>query len=413
MLIGTNLQYTKTYNVRIVLETIRLFGPLSRGDIARRTELTAQTVTNITKQLIHSGLILEGERIQDGRGAPSRLLKLNPDGAFSIGLDLDRDHLTGILVDLSGVPRQRIGFDLNFPSPDEAMILLERTAKELIDLENVSIEKIKGVGVGLPGPLAVSEGSQVKNIVNPVAIPGWTNVPVIEMLNKGLSLPIYLENNASAAAIGELWYGAGRHIKSFFYVYFGAGLGGGIVINGQPFSGHTGNAGELGYYPSTNNPESVGAMQHPHIGLYFNLPNLYAHLQQNGSNVRNTTDLEALFEQGNGLLLNWIATGASQLAPVILAIEYLIDPDAIFFGGRLPDPIIRRLLEQLKTIIPASRIKQKAASPDLLPATAGSDAAALGVATLPIYESLAPLPKLLLKNTKRRTESYSTASLYE
>ena len=81
MLTGTNLEYTKQYNLRIVHEVIRLFGPLSRADVARRTQLTGQTISNLVRELIDSGLVNEAERKSEGRGAPSIGLALNPDGA--------------------------------------------------------------------------------------------------------------------------------------------------------------------------------------------------------------------------------------------------------------------------------------------------------------------------------------------
>ena len=101
MLTGTNLTLTKEYNLRIIHETIRLFGPLSRAEVARRTELTPQTVSNLVRELIQMNLVIEADKHQAGRGAPSVRLEVNPAGAFSIGLDLDRDHLTGVLVDLT------------------------------------------------------------------------------------------------------------------------------------------------------------------------------------------------------------------------------------------------------------------------------------------------------------------------
>jgi hypothetical protein len=117
MLTGTNLTYTKEYNLRIVHEVIRVFGPISRASIARKTELTVQTVSNLTKELLSLGLIYEAERRTGGRGAPSTALALNPDGAFALGLDFDRDHLTGVLVDLAGQVRQRVHLELDSPSP--------------------------------------------------------------------------------------------------------------------------------------------------------------------------------------------------------------------------------------------------------------------------------------------------------
>lgn len=397
MLIGTNLKYTKAFNVRIVLETIRLHAPLSRAEVARRTELTAQTVSNITRRLMRSGLILEAERLQEGRGAPATMLTLNPDGAFSIGLDLDKDHLTAVLVDFVGEVRQRIHEELNFPSPDEAMDLLESTVRTLMGRQGLSEDRIWGVGVGLPGPLGVSAGSVATNLVTPEAFPGWKDVPVVDILKRRLGLPIYLENNATAAAVGERWYGNGQQIGTFFYVFFGVGLGGGLVVNGQPFEGATGNAGELGYIPTANGVDHLPFFQRPHLGMYFNLPRLYSLLAESGVQVSRPADLEPLLEVGHPCLLEWLDTGVRQLAPVVLAIEYLLDPEAIFFGGRLPDPLIRHLMNRLNDQLPTMRLEGKATSPLLLVAASGADAAALGLATLPMYTSFAPAPRVLMK----------------
>src|SRR5687767_4756515 len=108
MLTGTNLLYTKQYNLRIVAQVIRVAGPISRAEIARRTSLTGQTVSNLVRELVDLGLVAEAERRREGgRGAPSTALVINPGGAYAIGLDFNRDHLTGVLVDLAGTVRQR------------------------------------------------------------------------------------------------------------------------------------------------------------------------------------------------------------------------------------------------------------------------------------------------------------------
>ena len=121
MLHGTNLEYTKAYNFRIVLETIRKLGPISRADVARQTGLTAQTVSNITRRLIASNLVGEAGQTRVGRGAPATNLIINPDGAFSIGLDLDEEHLTGVLIDLEGRLRQRVYYALSTSEPTAAL----------------------------------------------------------------------------------------------------------------------------------------------------------------------------------------------------------------------------------------------------------------------------------------------------
>lgn len=400
MLKGTNLQYAKSYNIRIVLETIRLHAPVSRVDVAKKTNLTAQTVTNITRELISAGLIVEAERHQDGRGAPSILLRINRYGAYSIGMDLDKDHLSAVLIDLMGDIRQRVNMKLNFPTADEAMVLFEKTALDLIRAEGIPMTRVWGIGVGLPGPLGIEESNVITKVVNPKLMPGWINVPVGKKLSDRLGLPVYLENNATAAAIGERWFGAGRSIDTFFYVYFGSGLGGGIVINGELHSGFSGNAGELGYMPNLSSDAKNGSDQQ-HLGMYFNLPMLYKKLNENGFEVSSPEQLEPLFYQNNSVLLEWIEQGAQQITPLILAVEYIIDPQVIFFGGRLPDVIIKNLLEKIKSKLPHLHIHEKKSQPDLLPATSGFEAAALGVAILPLYTRMAPLPNVLMKNSDR------------
>lgn len=408
MIKGANLKYAKSLNLRLVLETIRLEGPVSRTEIAKRTQLTAQTVTNIAKKMMSAGLIYEYDRVQEGRGAPSVLLKLNGDAAYSIGIDLDKDHLSCVLVDLNGRMRQQIGIDLNFPTPDEAVELISRNVKKLIELEGINLNLIWGVGVGVPGPLVISEGSIVTNIVNPQFFEGWDHVPVVDILEEKLGLPVILENNASSAAIGERWYGEGKHINNFFYISFGAGLGGGVFINGQLHSGATGNAGELGYLSLSNDKYASDEFDPPHLGMFFNLPLLYKKLNDEGFGVENPEDLINLLDNKNSLLINWLESGAKELAPMILAIEYLIDPEVIFIGGRLPEKVLKFLKEEIQEQLPSLRIQKKTSSPEIRLSTSGIEATALGAATLPLYTSFAPIPKFLENNGTDRVDNFNS-----
>lgn len=407
MLQGTNLQYANSFNIRIVIESIRLYGPVSRGEVAKKTSLTAQTVTNITKKLLHSNLIVEGDRVQEGRGAPSILLKLNEDAAFSIGFDLDKDHMTGVLIDLDGNMRQRISQPLKFLRSEEAIELMEDFVHQLITLEGIPSDMIWGVGVGLPGPMLISEGSVLKNMVNPQYLPGWDNEPVVELLQKKLNLPIYLENNASAAAIGERWYGAGKHINNFFYIYIGAGLGGGLFINGQLHSGATGNAGELGYAPILQSESDKLSDMKPHLGEYFNLALLNDRLEKEEESIQTLEDLERLFEAKNQTVVNWYQTGAEKLVPLLLSIEYLIDPEVIFVGGRLPENILGSILAKIEKDLPEMRIYKKPQGPEIRRSTAGVDAGALGVATLPLYATFAPIPKFVMDQRTDKIRNFT------
>ena len=396
MQVGTNLKHTKAYNYRIVLNAIRVHGPIARADIARRTSLTAQTVSNITRTLLARGLIVEAERVQDGRGAPSITLRVNPNGAFAIGLDFDQEHLTAVLVDLEGNMRQRLYEEVEVLSPSASFDLMERSFRQILASEDLTPEMIWGVGIGMPGPFDIRQTDSVRPTVHPTAFPGWhEDVPVVDILTERLGLPVFLENNATAAAVGERWYGEGKHLRSFFYLFLGSGLGGGLVLNGEPFEGHSGNAGEVGYIPTWESGQAIRGFSRPHHGIHFNLPRLYRELAKHDVSARHPKDLLAPYTDRNPLLMEWIDAGATKLANLILAVEYLVDPEVIFIGGRLPVPLIEEFRVRVDALLPEMRMEEKHFVPKLRRATAGEDAAALGVATLPMYASFAPVQALL------------------
>ncbi|MEO8334939.1 MAG: ROK family transcriptional regulator [bacterium] len=401
MLTGTNLVYTKKFNLRVVHEVIRVFGPLSRADIARHTQLTGQTISNLVRELLDLGLVREGGRRIEGRGAPSTTLALNPDGAFAVGLDLDRDHLTGVLVDLVGNVRHRIHVELDTPSPAETLELMTDTVATLIKRQRIRRDQVSGLGVGVPGPMHQTDDGK-GYLVNPKAFPGWHDIPLATWLREKLRMPVFLENNATAAAIGEHWYGAGQQIGTFFYIYFGSGLGGGLVMDGRPYDGFTGNAGEIGYLPTVLAGEgaSVSGDDSSHVGLHFNMPRLYEELRQDGTEARALEDLDVLLAAGHPRLLRWMDNAADHLTGLVLAVEYLLDPEAIVFGGRLSDRILGGLMDRVARQLPKRRIGGKVTAPRHILATAGVDAAALGVATLPMYEIFAPAPQILLKQRR-------------
>ena len=401
MLTGTNLVYTKRYNLRIVHEVIRLHGPLSRADVARHTQLSVQTVSNLVKELLGLRLLQEGGRKSEGRGAPSTELTINPDGAFAIGLDLDRDHLTGVLVDLAGRVRHRMHLDIETPSPEEVLESMCTMVETMASRQGLQLDELAGLGVGVPGPMRRDE-ARTGYLVNPKAFPGWHDVPLASWLRTRLQMPVYLENNALAAAVGERWYGAGRQIGTFFYIYVGSGLGGGVIMNGQPYEGFTGNAGEIGYLPTVlaREPAPPVGEDDPHVGLHFNMPRLYARLRRLGTHVQTLEELDRLVAESNPGMLEWMDDAADHLTALVLAIEYVLDPEAICFGGRLSNRILGGLMERVARLLHERRPRWKASVPKYFLATAGVDAGALGVATLPIYELFSPSPRLLLKRRR-------------
>jgi predicted NBD/HSP70 family sugar kinase len=438
-LTGANIARAKAYNLRLVLETIRRQRQVSRAGIARSTTLSAPTVSNIVRELIEGGFVVESGRKRNGRGSPSITLELNADRAVSVGLDLGREHLTGVLVDLGGTLRERIHHEIDYPSPDEAIALMRDTVKRLVDQASLPDERLWGVGVGMPGPLHLSANDPEGGSASPDAFPGWTRVPVAHLLADEVGVPVRLENNATAAAIGERWYGSGQNVDHFAYVYFGVGLGGGLIVNGTPFTGFSGNAGELGYLaplvdasataprrPLSGRPSSERPSLAPHAASGgqsnggstgelasanpFYLPGLMEALRADGTSIRAPSELQRLYEDGHPILLAWLDRAARHLAPLLAAVCYLLDPQSIFFGGRLPAPLLRAVIDALPPLLAPLRIPGKSHHPRLSLGDAGGEAAALGAATLPVYEAFVPAPELMLKTSSSSPDAQSPFS---
>lgn len=441
-LTGANSTRAKAFNLRLVLETIRREKRVSRAGIARSTTLSAPTVSNIVSELIDEGFVMEAGRQRAGRGSPSIALELNADRAVSIGLDLGRSHLTGVLVDLGGTLRERIHHELDYPSPDAAIDRMVDTVAALMDRAALPDDRLWGVGVGVPGPLHAPTEAMPGGSTSPDAFPGWDHVPVADRLADRLAKPVRLENNATAAAIGERWYGSGQDVAHFAYVYFGVGLGGGLIVNGAPFTGSSGNAGELGYLfpllrgapaatpsqaaassaassasaasppPDSLPPDSrhsADAQPSPPDALHgttpFHLPGLIGAMRTAGANVQGLPSLAPLFDDEHPVLIAWLHRAARHLAPLLAAVCYLFDPQAIFFGGRLPIPLLRFIVEALPGLLDPLQIPGKDHRPRLSLGDAGREAAALGAATLPVYESFVPAPELMLKPSSSSTKA--------
>jgi predicted NBD/HSP70 family sugar kinase/biotin operon repressor len=392
MLTGTNLTHAKRHNLQIVHETVRLYAPISRADVARRTGLTAQTISNLIRQLVDAGLVVETARATGSRGAPPIHLEVNPDAAFAVGLDLDTDHLTAILVDLSGAVRARIHHEAALSSPTEALDLCVASTEALVAQLGLPMERVWGLGVGIPGPMR--PGPDGTYLVSPLAFAEWDNVPLAEQLHARLGLPVFIENNATAAAVGEHWYGAGRHLSTFFYVYVGSGLGGGLVVQGTPFEGHTGNAGEIGYLSSR---AGRGPGVPTHVGELFNLANLYRRLRDAGADASTPDDLLALHDAAHPTFEAWFEEAAAELASLLYAVIAIVDPEATFVGGRWPDRLLADLLTRARHHLGLMLVPGGLDEPALRLATAGADAGALGVASLPLYHAFAPLQRASLR----------------
>lgn len=232
---------TRATNRRLVLQ--HLFGgaPLSRADLARRTELTPATVSALVAELEGMGLVMAAgtRRGEDQVGKPPTMMRIRADARNVIALDLsDPETLRAAVVDLGGRIIERVELPVGGASGDEALRLVTSLAAQGID---AATSTILGIGVGSPG-VVTPDGSVIE-----ASVFDWHHLDLREHLRAEFGYPTQVSNDANAAAIAEYSRG-GHEAANLVVVKIGSGVGAGFILNGQPFRGEHAGAGEIGHF---------------------------------------------------------------------------------------------------------------------------------------------------------------------
>ena len=385
---GTNLERASDHNQRVTLHAIRVGGPVTRTNVALTTGLTAAAIANITDRLLRQKLILAAGTTRGARGQPATRLVVNPDCCYSMGLNVDRDHITLVIVDFIGRVRARTSREVNFALPEQVQSFFRRSAGRLLSKARIDPSRLVGIGVALPDDIQSAALPE-----QPPEYALWGSVAVKQLLAHVLPVPIFVENDAAAAAIGEMQFGLGQQYQTFFYILIAAALGGGLVIDGHYFRGAAGRSGELGLSRWRDAAGEIRQLQH-----VVSLSALYECLAAHGYRVASPRGLMTLEKPAQRIVDAWIDTSVDAFEDVLIAINCLINPEQILIGGRLPAALVDRLAIRLNdrirahaAIIPSLACIRRASMSD--------DAPAVGAAILPYSDQFLPTRLALMKRS--------------
>lgn len=400
---GTNLPKVGRYNQAVVLDQIQLADGISRVEIAERTGLTPQTVSGIVRRLIDEGMVREdgASRVLNG-GKPRTTLRLNPDARAAIGVHFDPVKLTCTVVDLMGRPlavrRRPVA-----PGTDPADVVAAMAALvgEVLTESRVPAERVLGVGLAAPGPLDQNLGL----IVAPPQLANWTRVPVQRMLAEATGLPVTLDNDATAAAVGERWSGAGKGVAHFAYLFFGTGVGGGLILNHQVYRGGSLNAGEFGHstvladgpecycgnhgcLESLVNPSALVAQVHERLAA-GRAGALSAPYGLDPAAVDHAAILLAA-AQGDPLAVEVVDEAARHVASIAVSVANFVDVDLIVLGGHGIEHVEDRFVAAVAAALSTRPLSRHIRVVDVAASPLGADAAVIGAATLVLHTTYSP-----------------------
>ncbi|MER8373810.1 ROK family transcriptional regulator [Mesorhizobium sp. M1406] len=360
---GTNQEFGRPYNRRIVLESIRLHGPIARGEIARRVGLTVQTVSTIVRELEEQGYILSLREEPKGRGLPPATLRINPEGGYAVGTHITPLGISAALINLSGDVIESTYREAPNATPDHAFDLIAAMVNELTGLRAGG--RVLGVGMALPGPFDVESMS----FVGPTTMTGWKDVALGERLAASTGLPAFFETDMAAAAMGERLYGLGAQFSEYYYLYFGVGLGGVMVHDGSALRGAGGNAGEIGHIPVVPGGEACPCGNSGCLERYLSL--------------------EAL-RRWNGSEAEWVAEVAPIFHNAVAVIENLFDPETVILGGLASIDLLEMLAGSAGGLHNSVSARKDRTTPRILVARGGQHSVLRGAAALAVSGVLSP-----------------------
>ena len=341
--------------------------PLTQSAIADATGLTQQSASRLALGLLERGFLVEGEKVATGRrGYPSATFLTAANAAYSVGVSIKADAVDLALMDFTG----RVAFEKRqgFVTMPVASVIEWINAAIGEGCRKCSVERsaVVGAGVGVTGSHMAEGGYNT-----PYSLEEWAGRDIAGLLEPGLGMSVWSDNDGNVAALGENMIGVGKWAKSFAYFYLATGVGGGVILDGELWVGRMGNAGEF-----------AGGLP-PNIYPFPNLE-LLRHLvvKEGLADLPNVNALVEGFDPSWPVIEDWIARVRESVSIMASNATAILDLDAIVLGGLMPRPLAERLIPHIQLYDQRRRSIDRPMA-KIVPAEAQGDAAAIGAALLP------------------------------
>ena len=391
---GTNLSRVKEYNQARVLDIIRTRGPVSRRYIAEASGLRFQTVSNITDRLRKTDAISEEHAPANDGNSRSARLRLNDRAAYALGVHLSRSALSVVATDFTlGVLARASSGATATDGPSVVVPALCAKVSRVIEEASLPRGKILGVGIGMPGP----PRPKTEQMLDP-ELAGWSGYPLKRELEQRLGMTVHVDNDATAAALGERWNGVAADVSNFVYVYLGNGVGAGIFVNHQVCRGASGNGGEIGHISVEPDGPPCYCGNRGCLEVYVSPQGILrearvaalrrTHLPSE-ARLSFPEKVETVIESEESAFQLVVREAADRLGKAIAGVAGTLDPELVVLGGPTTELLGNRFRESVAQALQASALLSRPV-PRVEISSLDTDAGSVGAAALVLHNLYAP-----------------------
>lgn len=356
-----------------IFDLIRKGRASTRGEILEATGLARMTVAQRVDALLASGLVREGGSDHSARGRRPRRLEFDVGHSVVASAAVDTTHTRTALTALDGTILADVDVDVDVTAgPERVLPVITSAVQDLLERTGTTAARLSGIGICVPGPIEprTSRPSQ------PPIMPGWDAYPIVEHVQDVVDVPVLVENDANAMAIGE--YSSGHEdSRSMCVIKVSTGIGVGIVVDGRVYQGIDGGAGDIGHVRLSGHPDALcqcgarGCLAAVASGRA-----VATSLAAAGIEAHSGRDVGALLARGDVDAVNLTREAGRVIGEVMASMVCLLNPGVLLMGGALASsPLISGVRETLYPNSPPRATR----SLDIGLASLGEDAEIVGM----------------------------------
>jgi predicted NBD/HSP70 family sugar kinase len=369
-----------------LLSLIREGVAVTRADLARHTGLARSTVAQRVDALLASGLLIEAGGSASTGGRPPTVLAFNHEAGVVLVADLGATHARMAITDLAGTPLAEAAEDLDIAlGPTEVLKRVSVRFQKLLGRTRHSAVDVRGIGIGVPGPVEFATGQPV----NPPIMPGWDGFDIPAWFADRYAAPVLVDNDVNIMARGEHWV-HWRATPHLLLVKVGTGIGCGIVADGQIHRGARGAAGDIGHIRATSNDDVI--CRCGNIGCLEAIAGgqaLADRLAAAGADAANSRDVVRLVRNGNATATRMVRDAGRTLGEVLAGTVNFFNPAVIVIGGDIAEAHAQ-LLAGVREGILSRSLPLATRDLRIVPSRLGDRAGITGAAITAIEHVLSP-----------------------